>query len=204
MVRGYSNRGFHRPITRQKLNDAKAISDIIENYPHNWIQNYNSVVISGVGNNENSEATGPNVNLTKEQKELLSSATEIHIAVHYQKKNYNDQIQNRQMNTSFVVIPENQAEFKGGYDNMIAYLKEKSLSKINDKNLMLPQPKIYFVVNENGDVKNAEVTQTSGNNDIDNMLIQMVEDMPQWKPAKNSEGVAVKQKFALDIGFDGC
>jgi hypothetical protein len=206
MVRGYSSRDFYRPITQQKLNEAKSISDIIENYPDSWIQHYNSVVISSVGNNEDSEAKGPNATLTEEQKEILNTASEIHIAVHYQKKNYNDKIQNRQMNTSFIVIPEVQAEFKGGYDKMIAYLKKNSLDKINSKNLILPQPTIYFTVNEFGYIENSELTETSGDNDIDRMLTQMVKNMPQWTPAKNATGKNVEQRFALDIGrgMNGC
>tara|TARA_B100000809_G_scaffold167260_1_gene164604 strand:+ start:3675 stop:4505 length:831 start_codon:yes stop_codon:yes gene_type:complete len=204
IVRGYSEKGYHKTITRQKLSEATSISDIIENYPKSWIQNYNSVVISGIANKEESESIASNATLTQNQKELLATAFEIHIAVHYQKRNYNDIIQNRQMNTSFVVIPEIQAKFEGGHDKMIAYLKRNSLDKINSKNLMLPQPTIYFTVNKFGDIKNSELTETSGNNEIDKMLIQMVKSMPQWIPAKNATGKNVEQRFALDIEVDGC
>ena len=38
MVRGYNESGIRRPITRQKLMQAKSIADIIENYPENWIK----------------------------------------------------------------------------------------------------------------------------------------------------------------------
>jgi hypothetical protein len=204
MVRGYSNRGFHKPITRQKLTSALSISDLIENYPESWIKDYNSVVISGIGQHENSEATGSNATLTEQQKEVLKTASEIHIEVHYKKKNYNDKVQNRQMNTSFIVIPEVQAQFEGGYDKMIAYLKENSKSKINNKNLLAPQPTIYFVVNTEGKVEQTEITQTSGDTEIDKMLMQLLTKMPLWTPAKNANGTPVAQKFALDIGFSGC
>jgi hypothetical protein len=203
-IRGGTNRGLHRPITRQNIIAANSISDIIENYPNNWIKNYNSVAISAIGNGETKEAIGKSAELTSEQKELLKNASEIHIAVHYQKKNYNDEIQNRQMNTSFIIIPETQAEFKGGYDNLISYLKENSLNEINSKNLMMPQPLIYFVVDENGKIENTELTETSGNEEIDKMLVKMLKNMPKWTPAKNADGIAVKQKLALDIGMDGC
>ena len=204
IVRGYSNRGFHKQITRQKLTQANAISDIIENYPNKWIKDYNSVVISGIGLNEKSEATSANHILTDEQKEVLSTSSEIHIAVHYQKKNYNDETQNRQMNTSFIVIPETQAQYKGGYENMISYLKNNSLTEINAKNLMAPQPIIYFTVNKNGTIENPEISETSGDSDIDNMLLKMLKNMPQWVPAKNAAGENVEQRFALDIGMNGC
>jgi hypothetical protein len=203
-IRGYRNNGFYKPITRLKLTAATSIGELIENYPKNWIQAYNSVVISGIGQHENSEATGPSARLTEQQKEVLRTASEIHIEVHYQKENANDKIQNRQMNTSFVVIPEVQAQFDGGYDKMIAYLKENSLNKINSKNLYVPQPSIYFVVNQQGKVTHTEISETSGDREIDQLLIKVVTDMPLWTPAKDAKGNPVVQKFALDIRNDGC
>lgn len=204
MVRGYNNEDDHKPITRQKLNSAKTISDLIENYPESWIKAYNSVVISGIGRHENSAAIGSNTTLTVAQKKILATASEIHIAVHYQKENYNDQVQNRQLNTSFIVTPEVLAKFEGGYDKMIAYLKENSLSKINSKNLIAPQSTIYFMINEAGKVENMQLTKSSGDIEIDEILLQVLSNMPKWTPARNAEGQVVKQKFALDIGMYGC
>ena len=192
MVRGYSNRGFYKPITRQKLTSATSISDLFDNYPESWIKAYNSIVISEIGLNENKEATGSNAMLTVQQKEILRTASEVHL------------VQNRQMNTSFIVIPEVQAQFEGGYEKMITYLKENSQNKINNENLLAPQPVIYFVVNHLGKVEQTKIKQTSGDTNIDNLLLKVLTDMPLWTPAKDGMGNAVEQMFALDIGNYGC
>ena len=204
MVRGYKNEKYHQLITRQKLNSAKTIHDLIDNFPVNWIKHYNSVVISGIGMNENSEAIGSNATLTVVQKKILATASEIHIAIHYQKENYSNKVQNRQLNTSFIVIPKIQAKYEGGYAKMIAYLKENSLNEINSKNLMAPQSTIYFVVNKLGRVENTKITQSSGNIEIDEILLELLSKMPKWTPARNAKGDVVKQKFAFTIGAYGC
>ena len=69
---------------------------------------------------------------------------------------------------------------------------------------MSPQSTIYFVINEAGKVENTLLTQSSGDTEIDEILLQLLSKMPKWTPAKNAEGKTVKQKFALKIGMYGC
>ncbi|PCJ00680.1 MAG: hypothetical protein COB15_02590 [Flavobacteriales bacterium] len=205
IVRGFKHEGFFRPITQQKLNNAETISDVIENYPSSWIKDYNSVVISTTYKGEDIIATGPDATLTKEQKNLFKIASNILINVHYQKENYNDNVQNRQMNVSLIVTPEYQAEFIGGYDKMITYLRENSLDKLQFKDFTyLPQPSISFVINEKGEVDSVELDNSSKDEEIDKILVKLIKTMPKWKPAKNSKGDYIKQKFVFDIGMDGC
>ena len=205
MVRGYTNEGFLRPINKQKLIDAKLISDVIENYPSSWIQDYNSVTISGIVNGEDIESSGEDATLTKEQKEILTQAPEVFISVQYQKKNYNDQIQNRTMNVSLVVIPETSAEFNGGYEQLIKYLRDNSQNEIVAKNFRyLPQPSINFIINEEGYPENVVLKTTSKDDEIDELLIEVIKKMPKWNPGINQKGQVVKQKFTLDLGKDGC
>ena len=204
-VRGFSNNGFFRPITQQKLIQAESISDVIENYPSSWIKDYNSVVVSTTLKGTEVSVTGVDATLTKEQKELFKNASDILINVHYQKENYNNEIQNRQMNFSLIITPEKQAEFIGGYDKMVDYLKENSMMKIQAKNFKyLPEATITFVINEKGDAENIQLDSSYLDKEIDTMLISLIANMPNWSPAKNSQGETIKQKFVLDIGQNGC
>jgi len=148
MVRGYNNQGILRAITKEKLSNANSIADLIENYPNNWIKDYNSVNISTILNNKTITAKGSNASLTQEQKELLDKASELLITVHYQKKNYNDQLENREMNVSLIVTPKIEAEYVGGYEKMITYLEENSLDQIEAKKLGdRPQSIVNFTIN---------------------------------------------------------
>ncbi len=210
MVQGstmYSNKQqfYSRPITQEKLKGAQLISDVIENYPSNWISAYNSVEISTTINGKTVKAIGKNATLTKRQKQLFNTATNILISVQYQKKNDNDQVQNRQMNVFMVVTPEKEAEYVGGYYQMIAYLKDNSLDKIAAKKFThLPQPAISFTVSEDGTTENVKLIDTSRDDEIDQLLIELIEKMPKWSPAKNVEGLNVKQEFVFNVGMDGC
>ncbi len=205
LVRSTSNQKFFRPITREKLSKAKSISDLIENYPSTWIKDYNSVQISTIENGEEIIASGPNEIFTKDQKQLFKTSSNLNIVVNYQKKNHDKEIQNRQMEVSLVVTPKKQAEYKGGYDKMITYLRENSINKIIAKNLdYQTQLSIDFVVNSTGKTESVTLNKSSKNEDIDGLLIKLIQDMPEWNPAINEKGENVQQKFTLDIGEDNC
>ncbi|MBL4594431.1 MAG: energy transducer TonB [Flavobacteriales bacterium] len=195
-------------ITKEKLQQANSISDVIENYPSSWISDYNSVEISIILNGKELKAIGADAILTKEQKELfnlIEIGTDVHIDVNYKKENYNAVIENRQMNVSMTVTPKKEAEYLEGYNQMISYLKENSTDQISAKNFkLLPQPSISFIVNENGNIENVELIKTSGDDEIDKLLVELVEKMPKWNPAKNAKGLPVKQGFVLEIGQGRC
>ncbi len=205
IVRGYTDQSFLRSIPKQKLIDAKEISDVIENYPSSFIQDYNSITISGIVNGEDIEASTKNATLSEDQKEILVNAPEVFISVQYQKKNYNDKVQNRVMNVSLVITPETSAEFKGGYMQLIEYLKDNCQGEIAAKNFRyLPQPSVNFIINEEGYPESVVLKSSSKDDEIDKLLIEVIKDMPKWEPGSNAEGQAVKQKFTLDIGQNGC
>ena len=194
-----------RAISEEKLKNAQTISDVIENYPSNWITDYNSVTVATTVNGKTIEAIGPDDKLTNQQKQIFKTASNVLLVVQYQKENNKNEIQNRQMNVSLVVTPDIEAEYIGGYELMISDLKENSLTIINEKNLnYLPQPSISFVINKDGVVENVKLEATSNDAKIDALLIKTVQNMPNWKPATNKDGVNIKQGFMLNVGQNGC
>jgi len=193
-----------RAISEEKLKNAQTISDVIENYPTNWITAYNSVTVATTINGKTIEAVGSDDKLTKQQKKIFNTASNLLIVVQYQKDN-NNEIQNRQMNVPLIVTPQIEAEYVGGYEKMISYLKENSLNRINDKNFShLPQPSISFVINKHGAVENVKLEATSRDETIDQLLVDLIQNMPNWNPAINIEGINIKQEFILNLGQNGC
>lgn len=194
-----------RPIKEEKIRNAQTIADVIENYPSNWITAYNSVSVVTTINDKTIEAIGPDDKLTNEQKEILKTATNVLLIVQYQKENNKNEIQNRQMNVPLVVTPKTEAKYIGGFDKMISYLKSNSLKEINSKNFThLPQPSISFIINEDGEAESVKLIDTSRDEEIDQLLIDLIKNMPKWTPAKNKDGVTIKQEFMLNVGQDGC
>lgn len=206
----YSVKGsYGRPVTKEKLVMAKSINDIISDYPTNMIADYISVEIISARNDKEINAISPDNVLSTEQKNIFKSAEiadDIVINVNYQTKNVVSHIvENCQMKVSMTVVPEIEAEFIGGYDQMIAYLKENSSEIVSAKSFEDFQPlSIFFTVNEEGETNNVKLNTTSGNTEMDTFLVDLVTNMPKWKPAENKSGLAVKQQFEFNVGTPGC
>lgn len=103
------------------------------------------------------------------------------------------------------VLPEVEAEFPGGYlfikDHFKNAVKEKA-PKSGPTNAI-----VRFIVNENGVAEQGKIEKSSGNRNTDKILLEAITNMPKWKPAKNSKGIAVKQEFHVMLGAvpaDGC
>jgi TonB family protein len=191
------------PITMKKLYNAAFINDVIKKPASDWITGYQTYEVSRTINGKEIKAASSNATLTKEQKQIFNSVSlgaEVLVSA-----NYTSNIVNKQINVSLVVIPEKEAEYIGGYDNMINYLKENSPEDLSAKNFkLLPQISITFNVNESGKTENVKMTNTSGNTEVDELLLELVQKMPNWNPATNINGTVVKQNFVLEIGQFGC
>jgi len=205
MVRGR----YDRPTTKEKLRMAKSLSDFIPNYPSSWIVDYTSVEIFASLNGEEMMAISENDVLNDKQKNLLTSidlAEDILINVNYKSQNCATKyVKNRQMIVEMTVVPEKEAEFIGGYNKMITYLIENSKEEISENALREIQPSsILFTINEKGEVDNVELNKTTGDDEIDKFLVELIDKMPNWSPAENSVGSTVKQQFEFNLGLNGC
>jgi len=205
LVRG----DYNRPISLEKLRKAKTLGDIIPYYPTTWITNYTLTEIQVVSNSKDVIATSLNDVLSIEQINLLSSsdlADEIFISVKFITENdVSKKIENREMNVSFTVIPEIEAAFIGGYEQLIAYLIENSNDKISASSKDQFEPStILFVVSENGEIEDVDLIKTTGNAEIDILLVELISNMPKWKPAENATGSKVEQQFVFNFGMFGC
>ncbi len=202
-----------RPITEEKIKAAKSLSDIIEYYPSNWIKDYTSVEIIKKYQGEEIKVVGKNETFTNSQRNMfktITSGDEVLITVNYNTRNpvTNDK-EKRQIKVTFNVTPEVAAEYVGGYDEMITYLNDHSLDEFSKKNLEeLQFSTILFTVRENGQVDNVRIDKTSGYDDIDDILVRIITEMPKWTAARNAKGVNVSQEFQFNFGLsnvaDGC
>lgn len=200
---------FGKPISISKIKKAKSIKDLIEYYPSNWIKDYLKVEIIVDSNGKEIKATSPDDILSTEQLQLLLAAdysTEIGINVFYKAENaVTKEMQVREMNTRLTLIPDVEASYVEGYDQLIIYLKEQSIAAIEAKNVNIMEAlSILFSVNTQGKIKNARLKNSTGHDDVDKMLIELVTNMPTWNAAKNAEGKTVRQNFELIISKGGC
>ena len=196
-------------ITKGKIEKAMVIREIFPNYPDNWIFDYEAVEILTTRNGVEIMASGPNENLTREQKDLIKNSDlgeEIIITVRYKTSNpVTHETEHQQLRSILTLIPEVEAEFVGGYEQMITYLEKNSLDEIEKMDInQFDNASVIFTVNEKGQTENIKLSRTFGDERVDNLLVELIKEMPNWNPAKNEHGLAVKQVFELYLGEPGC
>jgi len=202
----YTVRGKYKlPIKKEKLNTVNVMSDLISGYPASWIMSYVSVEVTATCNGKELTANGANAIFTEEQKNILNTVdlgAVITINIRYKCKNaVTGDIEISKMHYSATAVPEIEAEYTGGLEEMKQYLKENAIEKISEeRSKQMPLTLLRFTVNEAGEIANAKIAVTSGDVKIDNLLLEAINKMPKWKPAENSKGVKVKQEFEFSVG----
>jgi TonB family protein len=107
---------------------------------------------------------------------------------------------------SITIVPAMEAEFPGGFKQISTYLNDNFFNKITQKGNTdkIRQTSLKFTINEEGKVVNSKIFNTSSDVKIDQLLLEAINKMPKWKPAKNSKGIKVKQEFMIPFGGGGC
>jgi len=201
---------YSRSVTKSKLLNSSVLGDFIRGYPTNWISTYISVEITSDYNGVKTSLLSKSDVLSIEQKIMFTALgvdADVTILVKYNTKNLiTNALEESEMNVSLTVIPEIEAEFIGGYDKMIAYLKKNSAGKIAMiSNAQFQSSVIKFTIGKSGKAENVMLMKTTGNAEIDTLLIKLIENMSKWNSAKNQKNESVSQQFEFKIGgMGGC
>lgn len=196
-------------ISKGQMNNAKYIDELIPNYPSNWIEEYKQVTIVYPSNGKEERLSAPDNKLNPTQQAVLKSLgvnDYVSVEVDYRMRNpVTNQLEDDTMIRSVGILPASQAYYPDGYEALITYLKQNSQYKIKALRLpKVPEATLEFTVNEKGKVTDAKLLQPSQNEKVDEILLQLIEKMPNWKPATDANGNAVSQKFEFRIGVDMC
>lgn len=206
----FSIRGnFEVPVTQSKLRSASALKDFIKDYPSNWIEDYVSVELTAVENGNSTAVKGVNANLNAEQKKLLSAMrlnAKLEVNIKYHRKNSVTGLTD--LHTSHLVmtvIPETEAKFPGGETYLNNYINKNIVDRI-DGDLMevIRNCKVLFMVDEKGNVADAKMTSSTGDNKTDQLIMEALYEMPVWSPALDENKTKVRQQFEFSIGQGGC
>ncbi len=182
-----------------------------ENY--NRIIDFVSIEITATCHGKEMKSQSTSARLTVEQRNILKTAdlcSDLHIKIKFKYKNpENDKLGNgiriREGEYVVTVVPEIEAEFPGGFEQLSLYLRENFVNKITKKGAYenIHPTLVRFSVNEKGQIVGAKISSTSGDPEIDNLLLDATNKMPVWKPAENPNGIKVKQEFSIPFG-GGC
>ena len=107
---------------------------------------------------------------------------------------------------SMSLVPEVQANYKGGFDEVVKYLRKASKDLVKDvKRDKVGRCRIFFTVTTKGEITNVKMVESSNYPDVDKAMIEIVKDMPQkWKAARDEYGKKVEQEFVFTFGRAGC
>ncbi len=104
------------------------------------------------------------------------------------------------------VVHEKQAEYEGGKDALMEYLKENSKEARAGIQMDELQPfELLFTVTKKGTIENVKLDGASGYLSINNRMIELITKAPgKWHPAENSKGEKVDQELVVSFGARGC
>lgn len=204
---GYGILPYSRVIKKEKISDIKELSDINPRFPASWIREYVSVNLSVIQNGRILTAEGTGFELNKAQLQILKmgeTGADISVAINYYPNN-NLPKEVKEMDFTFAIAPDIDAQFQGGKAELQAYLKENAIDRLPEMSeIELHQAKISFTISQNGDVTNAKVLERSHSEKIDGLLLSTIKNMPKWIPAKNADGTNVSQNFEFVVTKDLC
>ncbi len=203
---------FMSTVTKEKLHSATSILDFLPKTQTDQVEVYQSVqvIILDDYHQTNQKATGKDEMLTTSQLNLLQTvdySNNILIRADFQQKNnVTGELGHNYFTPHITIVPEKEAEYIYGKEQLINYLKTGSQEKINLLNPgKLQGGKLYFTVTKKGTIANVKLTATSGYPTIDDTMIELIKNNPgKWLPAENAKGEKVDQKLVFSFGTIGC
>lgn len=200
-------------IKKERLNEARFMNEINPYQIGRGLTSFVSTEIRSTYDDKVLTATGTSDTLTEKQKNLLKEAPEGAVITVNFKYKFNDKAMpdnNYAVSYSTLVIPDVDAEYSNnlpptenstGWQQLHHYLKTNTIDKLSGsayKKFSIATVK--FTVNEKGEIENAKMTLPSEDKKIDQLLLDVFEKMPKWKPAENSKGEKIKQDFEFSVG----
>ena len=200
------------PIKKSDLDNAKYIDTFLEDNQMDDMVTLKSVNIIIIKDDKQSDihAIGYSRALTDNQLQLLQKSgysTNFLVRTEFQNKNKDTGVlEDSYLSPHLTVVPEKQAEYINGKQNLMNYLKDKSLeARANVQVDKLQPAKLYFTVTKTGTIENVKLDRSSNYIEVDKKMIELITKLPgKWKPAVNNEGENVDQELVVSFGLMGC
>lgn len=191
-------------LNQEQLTEVQTIVDLNKHYKSSWIREFITVEVSAIEEGKEIVAIGKNDTFTRAQKDLMTKAdagSTIKVEVKYIPENNLSHNDAKNFSFTFIVNPENEAEYIGGAQKLNQYLKKSVIDKIPTGTFEgYDLSAIKFTIDEEGKVTDAYVFWPYQNEETDELLLAAICNMPNWKPATYANGKQVKQEFAFTVG----
>jgi len=201
---------FITTITKEKLDKAKSIADLLPKKATEGIESLRDVRIVLLDQKKKTFAIGVNGKLNKDQLALLQTAnysTNFCIEAFCDRENPEANKAEGQCFVYYVtIVPEQEAKFENGNAVFIESAKEKlNQLTLNTEEEKIQPGKISFTITMNGEITNVSLTSTSGYSLVDKELMDIISNTDgKWHSAKNSKGENIDQELVFFYGKEGC
>lgn len=200
------------PIKMSAIKKANSIKDILDDNQLNNVKELKSVSFRLMKNDKRSELQeiGTTSTLTKSQLTFINSltySTSFVVETEYVQKNPQcGKLELTTLTPHYTVVPEVQAEYEGGKESLMEFLRENSLELWKDIDEKELQPaKLFFTVTKSGAISNIYLDRTSNFPKIDKRMKELLSKVPgNWNSATNSLGEKVDQELVVSFGLVGC
>lgn len=203
---------FQKTITKEKIDQALSITDIIPVNENNQIESYFNILLTAFAESRKDwiQVRGTDEHLDDAQLLMIQTfgyGSSFSITGNIKKL---DETSGQLVNDTIIhymtVVPDNPTTYKDGTESLINYLKENSADVIAIAKKDQVQPgKISFLVTEDGSIDQVSLKNTSGYTLIDEKMLSLIREIPgSWKIAINAKGEKVAQKLVFFFGSMGC
>ncbi len=199
---------YGKAIRLHNLQSKNNLEQILSNYPHSWIDSYESTQIRIITKDYSKTEKGNNNKLTKNQKAIIAElqiGDKIQFIVNYNFKNsIHNKIEKRKLDIQYTIIPDNEAKNDLDMQELKEYIFNHSILNLPD-NIRIKEINTItkFVVDTNGSIINIELKKSSGIKEIDQAILDVIQFMPHWTGSSNKNGEKFKQEFELAISNTG-
>ena len=191
-------------LNRTQLAAADDIEDLNPHYKPSWIKEFKSVELRTVHEGVERTSFGIDDRLTPEQKSNLQTVdedTEVIVSIKYIPDNSLPENVVREIKYKLPINPDIDARFPQSEEALEEYLKAGLLSKIPEGLFQLYQLAVVgFVIDEEGQVIEPQLMWSTEDTAVDELMVDLVCNMPKWIPAQYKSGLKVRQEFVLNLG----
>lgn len=100
------------------------------------------------------------------------------------------------------ILADKEAEFPGGTIALVDYLMKNTRFEKDDFDALLGRVEVTFIVECDGSITNAKVTESSNDTEVDEAALRIVKSMPKWIPAEiDDEPVRVTRSLPITFEY---
>lgn len=202
---GYAVIPLTQSVKKAVALEASTIQDLHPGYPAAWVKKYVAVDLKLIHKDEVKRVRGNGFALNPAQQQLLQqseSGDDITLSVTYYPDN-NLPAEVKDMAFTLRIVPDNDAEFPGGSEQLQRYLKANAMDQLSGLT-NLPQVKVQFTIAADGRIQQAHLLERSHLPEVDSLLVKTIAEMPNWVPATNADGRTTPQELVFIVTNDHC